>query len=171
MVNPTQRSPRVPPVNKATWSFESILPRERKSLKAPEQGSQPVQVSKETRETQNLGDLDGGIQKEFRKEQSTPLSDLSATASASLELRPRVENKGDDGDDSDDHVSVTGATRESESSPDRGGKPELIRMQRDRPGWPEPGVSSGARGANQELEATIQAARPLQALQMNYVKS
>ncbi|CAL1153462.1 unnamed protein product [Cladocopium goreaui] len=93
VVNPTQRSPRVPPVNKATWSFESILPRERKSLKAPEQGSQPVQVSKETSETlQNLDDLDGATaQKEFRTEQSTALSDLSATASASLER----ENEGD----------------------------------------------------------------------------
>ena len=34
MVHATQRSPRVPPVNKATWSFESFLPRERKQSEA-----------------------------------------------------------------------------------------------------------------------------------------
>ena len=161
-MNPTQRSPRVPPVNKATWSFESILPRERKSLKAPEQGSQPVQVSKETSETlQNLDDLDGATaQKEFRTEQSTALSDLSATASASLER----ENEGDN---HDDHVLV-GATPRKSSIPigperdrerDRGIRGQTA--QRDGPGGPEPpeppepGVSPRANP-----EATI--ARPLQ---------
>ena len=162
MVNPTQRSPRVPPVNKATWSFESILPRERKSLKAPEQGSQGPQapqglvhlVSKEPSETsQSLQDLDGAAQKELRTEQSTALS----AASASLE-QLRVENEGDA------HVAVTGAAatpRKSEPiGPDRSG----LQMQRDEPGGPdEPGVSpSAARGANQEPDATIEAARPLQ---------
>lgn len=88
----TQRSPRVPaPINKATWSFESHLPREQKpNFKTPPRSEQMVSKVPQTIPT-NPTSLEDSHQTGIRQSIAEPQVDTVATGSLAIETVANAE--------------------------------------------------------------------------------